>query len=101
MMPINPTRQLPRQSHVRLTLAIVAAVVLAVGESGRPTVHAQSNPIVVENQQTGATDWDISGAGDPAVQGFATAISVNTGETVDLKIKTDSTTFPIRHYRLG
>ena len=39
------------------------------------------NAIVCENQQPGtpASEWDIDGAGDATIQGFATDISVNAG----------------------
>ena len=42
---------------------------------------APANAIVAENCLTGnpASEWDISGAGDPSIQGFATDISVNRG----------------------
>ncbi|MFZ0827904.1 MAG: N,N-dimethylformamidase beta subunit family domain-containing protein, partial [Verrucomicrobiia bacterium] len=61
------------------------------------------NPIVLENQQTGnpSSDWDISGAGDLSIQGFATDISVNKGQTVRFKIKTDASLYQIDIYRLG
>ena len=40
-----------------------------------------TNPITAENCLTGnpASEWDINGAGDPTIQGFATEISVNRG----------------------
>ncbi len=65
-----------------------------------PTV---SNPIVCENQKTGnpASEWDITGSGDATVQGYATDISVNKGQTVSFKIKTDATSYRIDIYRLG
>ena len=39
------------------------------------------NPIVCENSKPGnpQSEWDISGGGDPSIQGFATDISVNLG----------------------
>src|SRR5215831_11489765 len=42
-----------------------------------------ANAIVAENCLTGnpSSDWDISGAGDLSIQGFATDISVNVGGT--------------------
>ncbi len=101
MMIIKTIRQVTSQSHVRLAVAIAAAVVLAGSGSGRPAIQAQSNPIVAENLLGGATGWDISGADDQTIQGFATDISVNTGQTVDFKIKTDSTNYKIEIYRLG
>src|SRR5216110_1777104 len=101
MMIIKTIRRVTSQSHVRLAVAIAAAVALAGSGSGRPAVHAQSNPIVAENLLSGATDWDVSGPDDPTIQGFATDISVNTGQTVDFKIQTDSTSYKIDIYRLG
>lgn len=61
------------------------------------------NPIVTENNLPGspASEWDISGAGDLSIQGFATDISINKGDTVHFKIKTDATNYTITIYRLG
>lgn len=62
------------------------------------------NPIVTENALTGnpKSEWDISGSGDPNIQGFATDISVNKGQTVRFKISvTGGGTYAIRIYRLG
>src|SRR5688572_29578455 len=46
-----------------------------------------SNAIACENSKAGspASEWDISGGGSPAIQGFATSISVNRGQTVRFK----------------
>jgi hypothetical protein len=64
---------------------------------------AAQNAIVTENTLIGVSSaqWDISGAGDLTIQGFATDISVNKGETVHFKIKTDASAYTIRIYRLG
>src|SRR4051794_26116031 len=40
-----------------------------------------SNVIVTENQLPGTSNWGVSGAGDTSIQGFATDISVNHGQT--------------------
>ncbi|WP_018614591.1 DUF4082 domain-containing protein [Segetibacter koreensis] len=66
------------------------------------SVTAQ-NAIVTENKLTGnpASEWDISGAGDLSIQGFATDISVNKGQTVRFKIKTNASAYTINIYRLG
>src|SRR5215510_7311005 len=52
-----------------------------------PCNPPSTNPIVCENtkQGTPASQWDISGAGDASIQGFATDISVNRGEIVRFK----------------
>ena len=61
------------------------------------------NPIVVENRLPGhpPTEWDINGWGDPTIQGFGHDISINRGETINFKIKTDSDDYRIDIYRLG
>jgi PKD repeat protein len=70
-------------------------------------IHGQPactlNPIACENQLAGnpAAEWDINGAGDPTLQGFATEISVNKGDTVHLKVDTTASAFQIDIYRLG
>lgn len=62
-----------------------------------------NNPIVEENKLPGspATEWDINGWGDPTIQGFGHDISIDRGETIDFKIKTDSTDYRIDIYRMG
>ncbi len=59
--------------------------------------------IVRENRLQGSpsTEWDINGQGDPTIQGFGHDISINCGETIFFKIKTDSTDYRIDIYRLG
>lgn len=62
-----------------------------------------ANSIQDENARTGtpASQWDVNGAGDPSIQGFATDISVNTGGTVAFKIKTVAASYTIDIYRMG
>ncbi|MBL8728038.1 MAG: DUF4082 domain-containing protein [Planctomycetes bacterium] len=61
------------------------------------------NAIVLENQNTGVDPsiWYVAHPGDANIQGFATDISVNRGETVHFKIDTDATAYHIDVYRLG
>ena len=56
-----------------------------------------SNSIVVENQQTGNPDtqWDLASGGSTNIEGFATDISVNRGQTVSFKINTNSSNYRI------
>ena len=59
------------------------------------------NPIACENALPGVGPavWDLPGkdAGDLSIQGFATEISVNPGETVRFKVDTDAAGVPHRH----
>ncbi|MGH7724670.1 MAG: N,N-dimethylformamidase beta subunit family domain-containing protein [Candidatus Eiseniibacteriota bacterium] len=61
------------------------------------------NEIVPENLLPGnpQSEWDISGAGDGSIQGFATDISVNRGGTIEFKIDTPATSYQIDIYRMG
>ena len=64
---------------------------------------ATGNPIVQENCKPGnpPSEWDVSGVGDTSIQGFATDISVDRGETVDFKIQTNATSYSLDIYRMG
>src|SRR5205085_673698 len=60
--------------------------------------------IVTENQLAGvdSTVWQVRGVGDTTIQGFATDISVNKGETVHFKIRAPKgKTYHLDVYRLG
>ncbi|MEO8216511.1 MAG: N,N-dimethylformamidase beta subunit family domain-containing protein [Acidobacteriota bacterium] len=48
-----------------------------------------------------SSEWEITGAGDASIQGFATDISVGAGSTVSFKVSTDATSYRIDIYRLG
>jgi hypothetical protein len=62
-----------------------------------------ANPIPCENQKQGTSPsiWDIPDAGSPEIQGFATDISVNQGQTVQFKISSQSSQYRIDIYRMG
>jgi hypothetical protein len=64
-------------------IVAVAPAAHAVGPCDPP-----SNPIVCENSKPGTPEfvWNVNGIGDPLIQGFATQISVNHGQTVKFKI---------------
>ena len=62
-----------------------------------------ANEIVAENCQAGSprSEWDVQGQGDPNIQGFATDISVDQGQTVQFKVKTPATDYRLDVYRMG
>jgi hypothetical protein len=64
---------------------------------------APANAVVAENCLTGnpASEWDVSGAGDSTIQGFATQISVNRGTTVSFKVSTTASAYRFDIYRMG
>lgn len=61
------------------------------------------NPVACENTLPGTNPgiWDIDGAGDPTIQGYATQISVDVGERIDFKIDTNASNYTIRIFRTG
>ena len=72
------------RKHLLLPLLVVLAVHFSFAQ----------NAIVTENANTGvpASQWDITKNadgtfGDKSIQGFGTDISVNTGGTINFKIK--------------
>ncbi|WP_209889826.1 DUF4082 domain-containing protein [Rhizobium leguminosarum] len=61
------------------------------------------NKIALENMKQGnpISEWGLAGDGGGTIQGFATEISTNIGQTVDFKIATNSTHYRIDIYRMG
>jgi hypothetical protein len=62
------------------------------------------NAIVAENSYPGTTAWKMQGAAQPptGLEGFATATSINAGDSVDLKVNTaDGAPYHIEIYRTG
>lgn len=84
---------------VTVTTAPLAALVTTAAVAAPVTL----NKIALENQKQGnpISEWGLDGDGGGTIQGFATEISTNIGQTVDFKIATDSTHYRIDIYRLG
>ncbi len=61
------------------------------------------NPVVCENALPGdpPSDWHVDGMGDPSIQGYATSMSVDVGQTESFKISTPATSYHIDILRLG
>jgi len=72
-------RLLPIVSGLLLSIAFgLSPASAAAGPCDQPV----QNPVVCENSKAGtpSSEWDVEGAGDPAIQGFATDISVDHGQ---------------------
>lgn len=82
-----------------LVTAVTTAPVSAAGDPCGPS----GNAISCENSKPGSppSEWDIDGAGDADIQGFATDISVNVGGRVDFKIDTSAAAYTVTIYRTG
>src|SRR5438477_1934490 len=86
----------------RSGLCLSAAVGIGLSPA---TAAAQSNPIVIENQQPGTSQWRIGTRGTDAVgqiKGYASATSVNKGESITFHVSTNpAQTYTIDVYRVG
>ena len=81
----------------------IIAVLLIYPLNAISSCSVPANEIEAENCKAGnpSSEWDINGAGDQSIQGFATDISVNKGETVHFKIDTKATSYRLDIYRIG
>ena len=88
------------QALVVLAGALVVSLLAGDAHAACP---GTPGTIEAENCLTGnpPSEWDVTGAGDANLQGFATDISVNRGQSVSFKIDTTATAYRIDIYRLG
>lgn len=104
--PIRGRRFVAAFSSLLLVAGLLVVVAPSAAAAPVPAVAAAActgNEIVCENELPGTPEsvWDINGAGDASIQGFATQMSVNRGNTIDFKVDTDATAYIIEIYRLG
>ncbi len=62
-----------------------------------------AQPEVCENALPGDNpeNWQVEKVGDPTIQGYATSISVNVGQTENFKISTPASAYHIEILRHG
>jgi hypothetical protein len=98
-----PCKQLPLKALYLFGFLISCFFVIPAQAQTFGCSPAMANDIVCENSKAGSppSAWDISGAGDLTIQGFATDISVNQGGAVNFKINTDAKAYTIEIYRVG
>ncbi len=104
-MPTRLSKPASRRRGLSLSGWLLLAVTLALtSTSSSSLVTAQAGcSIQCENAKPGnpASQWDVNGAGDSTIQGFATDISANKGTTVSFKISTNANAYRLDIYRLG
>jgi hypothetical protein len=86
-----------------LALAFAALAAAPAESSAAACTPPVVNEVACENTKPGtpSSDWEINKAGDDRLQGFATAMSVQAGDTIGFKIKAQSTNYHIDVLRLG
>ena len=99
-------RQLKRLGLIAL-LFISGLGLGAPGSSGPAPASAADNPIVIENQQPGTSEWqgsNVTWTNDAAGQmkGYASATSVNKGENITFYVSVNpAQSYTIDVYRVG
>ena len=90
-------------------IALVTACALTVrapAASASSTAAQDSsscaNPVVCENQKQGTpqSTWDITSS-STSIEGFADPFSVNAGQPVSFKIRSQASSYAIDIYRMG
>jgi Domain of unknown function (DUF4082)/Fibronectin type III domain/Bacterial Ig domain len=94
-----------RWAAVAVTGCVLAFLLPTTGASAAadPCGPPVLSVIACENTHPGdpESDWLINGSGDANLQGFATSMSVNLGETVSFKISTTVSSYHIDILRMG
>lgn len=101
-MSTDLTRRLPI-GGLFLALALLCSAAVPAVSQAAPCDVPVTNPVACENTKAGdaSSTWQIDGAGDPSIEGFATQMSVNKGSTINFKIKSATTNYQIDILRLG
>jgi hypothetical protein len=86
-----------------MAFAAVVAVLPTSSAMAETECASAPNPIVCENALPGdaPSNWQVEGVGDPTIQGYATSMSVNVGQTESFKIDTPASSYRIEILRLG
>ena len=86
-----------------LALLLVALLPGAVTAAPGDPCAAPVDVIACENTKPGTPQavWDVTGDGNETIQGYATQMSVDRGEPVHFKVKTDAHDYRIELYRIG
>ncbi len=112
-MPASPAQR-PLTAFQRIVGPLAVALLAALLPVGLPAGFLASaaaadpcapliNAVACENSKPGADPnvWDIDGAGDESIQGYATEMSVNAGQPVRFKVDTAAPSYTIAIYRTG
>ena len=88
---------------IAISAALVAFAVAPAASRADACTPPVTNQIACENSKPGSppSEWEVEKSGDQSIQGYATSMSVNRGDTVKFKIKSETSDYRIDIYRLG
>ena len=105
------SRRILKQGVPALVLALIVSTLsiaadpslLAPARAAGPCDAPVVSKVACENTLPGSppSEWQVTGAGNTTIQGYATSMSVNVGQTVTFKVKTTASAYRIDIYRLG
>ncbi len=84
-------------------LSLLSLAYIKPAAAANPCGPPVTSVIACENTLPGdpPSDWQVSGQGDTTIQGFATSMSVNAGQTENFKINTPAKSYHIDILRIG
>ena len=99
----RPPRGLVIASIIAVLFGLMTAINAPSASAAGPCGPPVTSVIACENSLPGTAPsaWQVSGAGDATIQGFATSMSVNVGETVNFKISTPASSYHLDILRIG
>ena len=100
---MKASRRTPRAWACAVTVVAASCATLLAAPAASASCASPANEIEAENCRPGspASEWDVTGAGSPDLQGFATDMSVDLGSRVDFKVDTPSSNYRLDIYRMG
>jgi len=86
-----------------VTVVAASCATLFAAPAASASCASPANEIEAENCRPGspASEWDVTGAGSPDIQGFAADFSVDQGSPVQFKVDTPASAFSVEIYRMG
>ncbi|MEX2512153.1 MAG: N,N-dimethylformamidase beta subunit family domain-containing protein [Cyclobacteriaceae bacterium] len=100
---------LSRRDAIKLGAGSSLALTLGTGTGFRPLASKKVNPIMLENEREGTTDWQLTRVRydqdlyrSPFIEGFCSRQSVHSGEKLDIMVSTaPAKAFQIDIFRTG
>jgi len=103
-------RNIPRRSFLIASLGAAASFWACGGSNGGSasgshttnSLTAAQNPIAEENKKAGDPSWKLTNAAlNHEIEGYASATSVNRGETIKFFVNTSDSSYTLAIYRMG